>query len=216
MKRKTIFLTAALIALLAIGGVFGVLQKRQVSMKQPVMIDPVVETPVQNEPENVIDTSDWKTYRNDEYGFEFKYPKDWKVEKRSGVNFDLSIVSITSPETTDWIQKAISMGSNCEGCGADISFYYYSSIKNEPSNESIKANNIHELLDQDPLSREVGIAKIGDTEFIKSIQGGLGAYFVLFAQKNTALYKIFFTHADSEGALRPVDKVIIENFRIQE
>ena len=26
-----------------------------------------------------IDTSNWKTYRNEEYGFEFKYPGDWNL-----------------------------------------------------------------------------------------------------------------------------------------
>ncbi|MDX9893789.1 MAG: hypothetical protein RB292_05300 [Patescibacteria group bacterium] len=26
-----------------------------------------------------IDTSDWLTYRNEEYGFEFKYPGDWSL-----------------------------------------------------------------------------------------------------------------------------------------
>lgn len=30
-----------------------------------------------------IDTSDWKTYRNEEYGFEFKYPKEWIYEDSS-------------------------------------------------------------------------------------------------------------------------------------
>ena len=30
-------------------------------------------------PKEKIDTSDWNTYRNRKYGFEFKYPKDWKM-----------------------------------------------------------------------------------------------------------------------------------------
>src|SRR5262245_35594818 len=27
------------------------------------------------------DTSGWKTYRNEEYGFEFKYPSAWSIKK---------------------------------------------------------------------------------------------------------------------------------------
>ncbi len=31
-------------------------------------------------PEEKIDTSNWKTYRNEKLGFEVKYPKEWKYE----------------------------------------------------------------------------------------------------------------------------------------
>jgi len=29
---------------------------------------------------NEIDTSNWKVYRNEEYGFEIKYPEEWRVD----------------------------------------------------------------------------------------------------------------------------------------
>ena len=41
-----------------------------------------VKPPEIKVPEEVIEeeTANWKTYRNEEYGFEIKYPTDWKVD----------------------------------------------------------------------------------------------------------------------------------------
>lgn len=34
---------------------------------------------INQESDNTVDISDWQTYTNEEYGFSFKYPRDWKV-----------------------------------------------------------------------------------------------------------------------------------------
>ena len=34
-------------------------------------------------PDNTLDTSDWETYRNEEFGFEVRYPRDWDISVRS-------------------------------------------------------------------------------------------------------------------------------------
>ena len=45
----------------------------------PTIKDVVTNIPTPT-PEDSIDTSDWKTYTNEEYGFSFKYPKDLTIE----------------------------------------------------------------------------------------------------------------------------------------
>ncbi|MGB4833496.1 MAG: hypothetical protein WBP40_00520 [Candidatus Moraniibacteriota bacterium] len=77
MNQKPLILATAIIALLVIAGAFWYVQKREVVVNQPVVADPVAEVPVQPEPEAPTDVSDWKTYWNEEYGFEMKYPKEY-------------------------------------------------------------------------------------------------------------------------------------------
>ncbi|MGB4833938.1 MAG: hypothetical protein WBP40_02830 [Candidatus Moraniibacteriota bacterium] len=84
MHQKPLFLATALIALLVIAGAFWYLQYRPTAMNQPIGItDPIVEPVTQTEPRNPIDTSDWKMYRNEEYGFGFQLSDEYVIPENS-------------------------------------------------------------------------------------------------------------------------------------
>lgn len=79
MNQKPLFLAVALITLIVIGGAFCFMSRRPAAVTQPVATNPVVETPVQTEAENLVDTVDWKTYQNEKLNLKFRYPKEYVV-----------------------------------------------------------------------------------------------------------------------------------------
>ncbi len=93
---KTVSTTTGIIiiataAVIAFGGIFWYLQTGN-----PINYEPNRITNTKNN----IETADWKTYRNDEYGFEFKYPngtENFTKDDRCHANFCLGINS--SPYT---------------------------------------------------------------------------------------------------------------------
>jgi hypothetical protein len=46
---------------------------------------------------DVVQTTDWKTYGNDEYGFEFKYPKEWSVAEEKNEDYFLILIGKQEP-----------------------------------------------------------------------------------------------------------------------
>lgn len=88
MKKQILIIVLVLATMMVVSGCAG---KNQNNIKPEVADNQAQEQPnsvvtsssLENNTSSSerIDTSDWKTYKNDEYGFELKYPRDVRITK---------------------------------------------------------------------------------------------------------------------------------------
>lgn len=76
ISKNTIIVILVLILLVAVGVYYFVIQKE--TSKTPAVSEKVAPPPTQ-----ATTTSETKTYRNEEWGFEFEYPDGWIVKENT-------------------------------------------------------------------------------------------------------------------------------------
>jgi len=101
------------------------------------------------QPQAVLDTSAWQTYRNDEYGFELEYPKE---SLESSVVFEEGIVRFDLPKKD----------------GTNLSRKYLEIVGRSVATNAECINPVHTIIGEQALVR------IGGIEFIREMGGDAG------------------------------------------
>lgn len=108
MPKRTLFIILLIIILTGGVAITAVYIEKELSQPQEEPLISLSTKPGEIAPETTptepseIDTSKWKTYRNEEYGYEVKYPKNWQVNdsKLSSVYWIISEeIQLKSPYT---------------------------------------------------------------------------------------------------------------------
>ena len=89
-NKRLYFIVALLAVVLTLGGIL-LLKTMESSLPPAPSPMPIAQqTPPPTPQQEVLDTSDWQTYRNEEFGFEVKYPKGWYSVWRNESILELS------------------------------------------------------------------------------------------------------------------------------
>ena len=138
--------------------------------------------------------ADWKTYKSEEYGFTFKYPKDWIIENRTTRG---EIVRIISPEN----KKVLSEGREIESYAYNLSVSYWKSMNEEVARggEWVGQWTYKDLEDYltDSMSLKKKVSQTivdGKTAYYVNV-GGYGSHLAIMLENN-GVYELDFNSTD--------------------
>lgn len=124
-----------------------------------------------------VDISNWKTYRNEEYGFEVKYPTDWfAIEDSRGINF--------TPLSPDDPLQASSIG-------------LASSMTIQRKDDSVQ-NRIAEYMEQDGFAQNEIIVSSNLTAVRTTYIGGYAGetHVAVLIPRGSTLFEIHYVSSD--------------------
>lgn len=120
-KQDFAKLILVLLVIISIGTMAGSLKYLSELKDAPGTVQPKKLSPIstENQPENTdIDIKDWKTYSNEQYGFEFKYPDSWNPKENVNTELQIYSVALNQPEIS--ANPKISFTKNPGGVGYEF------------------------------------------------------------------------------------------------
>ena len=211
LSTRTIsFISLIAITFLALG-VFAI--QRVYNTPLPIAEDEKTETQEKNEKTitETIDTSNWKTFRNEEYGYEVNYPQDWI--KKDGARRE---VSFNSPRNEEYFQEV--KKGNGDAYAEDITIFYYDSVADERENRDNPsiAETLDELIKNNPLITPIEKTTLAGEDVWFVVRIGYDAYFSALLVHEGHLYEIFFGNSRSKNDLSKEERDILNSFSFSE
>lgn len=132
-----------------------------------------------------IDISNWQTYRNEEYGFEFRYPGNW-IGRVS--TYQDEVFTLDTPEN-DQLRLDVEAGRiNGEGFDHTLSIFV-NTLEPEQS-------NLINYLEQNPEIGDIKSIEFAGRSAFNAVSGGLEAHDNTFIQINRHYIDIFLGYVD--------------------
>lgn len=167
--------------------------------------------------EIIDETANWKTYKNEKYGFEVKIPKDWVIIEPQGdqEEFYGLIINFQTADTETLLEQ----GKLSPGYPTNLSIYTESIVSGD-SAEDLMLESVARSGDVSlhPFFDDISRMKVGNTNIdgrgaYEYINVGFGTSYAILVNNNGEFYSLAFIRTPSKEQLPEIEKAVLSTFK---